>query len=184
MGELHATEVNTIDIAVVKLNNETKAILDDAGGRFLRVTDVDNGAADILAPYLVRGYPLALSADPMTYSTVLYQGDPPTDSEYPFDPNFHLLLDHSRNLLWRGGEVFRSPKIEGMSGCGIWRLTTRPPSDLAAWSPDERRLVAIQTKCKHGSFMKGTWIRHAFGLIYHRCPELRPAMSSLRFPNR
>jgi len=45
VGELHATEENTIDIAVVKLNDETKAILADAGARFLRVTDVDNRAA-------------------------------------------------------------------------------------------------------------------------------------------
>jgi hypothetical protein len=184
VGELHATEDKKIDVAVVKMNCETKTRLDDAGARFLRVTDVDNTATATPAIYLVRGYPLDCNADPMTYSTVLYQGDTTTDSDYPFDPAFHLLLDHSRDLRWRGGQVAHSPRIEGMSGCGIWRLTTRPPSDLAAWSPDERRLVAIQNKCKYGSFLKGTWIRHAFGLIYHRCPELRSVMSSLYLPSR
>ena len=184
LGELHGTAVKTLDLAVVKVDHDTKSRLDDAGARFLRVTDVDNRATATPALYLVRGYPTDLNADPMTYSTVLYQGDPPTASEYPFDPEFHLLLDHSRDLLWRGGEVARSPKIEGMSGCGIWRLTTRPPSDLAAWSPDERRLVAIQNKCLYGSYLKGTWIRHAFRLINHRCPELRRALSSLHFPRR
>lgn len=183
VGDLHGTEEDKIDIAVVKMNHETKARLDDAGGRFLRVTDLDTRAAAVPAHYLVRGYPIDCKADPMTYTTVLYQGNAPTDSEYPFDPGFHLLLDHSRDLRWRGGKVSRSPKITGMSGCGIWRLTTQSPCDLATWTPDERRLVAIQTKCKYGSFLKGTWIRHAFGLIYHRCPELRKVMSSsLYFP--
>ena len=116
----------------------------------------------------------------MTYLTVLYEGDAPTDSEYPFDPNDHLLLDHSRDLQWRGGEVFRSPKMEGMSGCGIWRLTARPKSDLAAWSPDERRLVAIQTKCLYGSYLKGTWIKYPVELINDKCPELRRVMSELQ----
>ena len=182
VGDLHSTEEDKIDIAVVKMNSETKARLDSAGARFLRVTDVDNKAMPTDALYFVRGYPLECKADPMTYSTVLYQGEVPTDSEYPFDPAFHLLLDHSRDLRWREGYVSRSPRIEGMSGCGIWRLTTRPQAELTAWSPDERRLVAIQTKCKYGSFLKGTWIRHAFGLIYDRCPELRSVMSSLLFP--
>jgi hypothetical protein len=182
VGELHATEEARIDIAVVKMNHETKRRLDDAGARFLRKTDVDDKTVAVPGIYLVRGYPLACNADPMTYSTVLYQGVIPTDSDYPFDPACHLLLDHSRDLRWHGGQVARSPRIEGMSGCGIWRLTARPPTELAAWLPDERRLVAIQGKCKYGSFLKGTWIGHAFGLIYHRCPELRSAMTSLYFP--
>jgi hypothetical protein len=184
VGELHATEESKIDIAVVKMNDETKARLDNAGARFLRKTDLDDRIMAVPGIYLVRGYPLEFNADRMTYSTVLYQGDIPTDSEYPFDPACHLLLDHSRDLRWRGGQVARSPRIKGMSGCGIWRLTTRQPSDLATWSPDERRLVAIQTKCKYGSYMKGTWIGHALGLIHHRCPELRTAMTSLYFPRR
>ena len=182
VGQVYGTEKATIDIAVVKLCQETKARLDDAGGRFLRVTDVDNGATATPGLYLVRGYPLALNADPMTYNTVLYEGDAPINSEYPFDPTFHLLLDHSRELHWHGGLAARSPKIEGMSGCGIWRLTMRQKSDIGNWSPTERRLVAIQTKCRYGSYLKGTWIRHAFGLIHYRCPELRPVMSSLCFP--
>ncbi len=184
VGELHTTEEEKIDLAVVKIDHTTKAHLDNADAKFLHVTDVDNQATAVPALYLVRGYPLDCNADPMTYSTVLHRGDIPGDSDYPFDPAFHLLLDHSKDLQWRGGLVARSPRIEGMSGCGIWCLTKRPPSDLAAWSLDERRLVAIQTKCKYGSFLKGTWIGHAFGLIYHRCPELRSVMSSLHFPNR
>lgn len=182
IGKLHATEENTLDIAIVELNAETKDILEDAGARFLRVTDVDNRPVASPALYLVRGYPLDCNADPMTYSTVLYQGDAPTESEYPFDPSIHLLLDHSQYLHGRGGQEFRSPKIKGMSGCGIWRLTNKPPSELGNWTPDERRLVAIQTKCKYGSFMKGTWVKHVFGLIFDRCPELRKVMSSLLFP--
>lgn len=184
VGQLHATEEDTIDVAVVKLSDGTKAILDDAGARFLRVTDVDNQADARPALYLVRGYPYDCNHSPMTYSTVLFQGEAPTDSEYPFDERFHLLLDHSKYLRGRGGAEFRSPQITGMSGCGIWRLTTKSPEELSTWTPDERRLVAIQTKCKYGSFLKGTWIKHAFGLIYDRCPELRRVMSSLQFPRR
>ena len=182
VGEVHCTEEDKIDIAVAKMNHATKARLDNAGARFLRVTDVDNRATAAAALYFARGYPLECNANPMTYATALYQGEVPTHSKYPFDPAVHLLLDHNRDLRWREGHVARSPRIEGMSGCGIWRLTTRPRNELAAWSPDERRLVAIQTKCKNGSFLKGTWIRYAFGVIYDTCPELRSVMSSLQFP--
>jgi hypothetical protein len=182
IGQLHATEEKTVDVAVVELSKETKATLNDAGARFLRVTDIDNQAAPTPGLYLVRGYPIACNHSPMTYSTVLFRGEPPSDSQYSFDSSFHLLLDHSRYLQGRGGEEFLSPKIVGMSGCGIWRLTTRPKSDLSLWKPEERRIVAIQTKCKYGSYMKGTWIKHAFGLIYHCCPQLRRVMSSLHIP--
>lgn len=179
IGKLHATEEDTIDVAVIELSKETKVTLDDAGARFLRVTDVDNQAAPTPGLYLVRGYPIACNHSPFTYSTVLFRGEPPADSEYPFDPSFHLLLDHSRYLQDRAGDEFLSPKIVGMSGCGIWRLTQRSKSELSSWMPDERRLVAIQTKCKYGSYMKGTWVKHAFGLIFDRCPQLRKVMSSL-----
>lgn len=177
IGEVHGTDERTIDVAIVKLNDKTKERLASAGGKFIRVTDVDNSATPLPGVYLVRGYPIACNHSPMTYSTVLYQGETPTDSEYPFDDRIHLLLDHSRFLRGRGGQEFRSPKIVGMSGCGIWRLTTKPPVELSTWTPDERKLVAIQTKCKHGSFLKGTWINHAFGLIHDRCPELRKVMA-------
>jgi hypothetical protein len=182
VGTLHATEERTIDIAVVKMDQATKKRLSDAGVRFLRVTDVDNSARPVPGIYLVRGYPLDCNANPMTHMTVIYEGQPPTDAEYPFEPSIHLLLDHTRELQGQGGLVFRSPQIVGMSGCGIWRITTRTPMGLAEWSPSERRFVAIQTKCKYGSYLKGTWIKHVFGLIYNRCPELRPVMSSLCLP--
>ena len=182
VGQLHATEEMTIDLAVVKLSSETKAMLDDAGAKFLRVVDVDNQSIPTPGLYLVRGYPIDCNASPMTYTTLLFQGEPPSESEYPFDPSFHLLLDHSRYLQGRGGQEFHSPKIIGMSGCGIWRITTKPPSDLSTWTPNERRLVAIQTKCKYGSFLKGSWVKHVFGLIWSRCPELQNVMSSLWFP--
>lgn len=71
------------------------------------------------------------------------------------------LTAHS--LPWNGPGAGR--RVAGE--CGIWRLITNPPSEWASWTPDERRLVAIQTSCKYGAFLKGTWIRHAFGLIYH-----------------
>lgn len=181
VGELHATEEAVLDVAVVKLNASTKSMLDDAGATFLRCTDVDQRATVAPALYFVRGYPHECNASPMTLTTVLYQGEqPPANDDFPFDPSSHLLLDHNRYLRRGRGEEFRSPRISGMSGGGIWRLTTKPPP-FTGWTPDERRLVAIQTKCGHGRFLKGTWIKHAFGLIFDRCPDLRKVMSSSLF---
>ena len=182
---LHATEEEKIDVAVVKMNQETKARLDDAGARFLRVTDVDNRATATPGLYLVRGYPIDCNADPMTYSDGLVPRRRSNRFRISVRPRLSSAARSQSGLAvaWRATSS-RSPKLTGMSGCGIWRLTTRPPNDLAAWSPDERRLVAIQTKCKYGSFLKGTWIRHAFGLIHHRCPELRSVMSTLYIPRQ
>ena len=81
VGELFGTEERTIDIAIVRLNSATKETLDEAGARFIRVTDVDNLANATSAIYLVRGYPIDCNHSPMTYTTVLYQGDLQSDSE-------------------------------------------------------------------------------------------------------
>jgi hypothetical protein len=145
-------------------------------------TDVGNTAAPVHGIYLVRGFPLKCNADPITLTTFLYDEHPHINSEFPLDSSYHILLDHTQELHRQEGLVFQSPKIAGVSGCGIWRITTRTPMNLTGWAAFERRLVAIQVKCKHGSYLKGTWIRHAFDLIYRQCPELCTVMSILYFP--
>ncbi len=181
-GHIHGAEENQIDLAIVELDAETAETLRLAGKRFLRVTDTDPDARPVPGYYVVRGYPLDLAGRGLCYSAALHTGNWPTDSDYPCNPTYHLLLEHSKAGFGDEGQPVTSPRIQGMSGCGIWRLTTKPPNSLTDWSPEERKLVAIQTKYKRGTFMKGTWIRYAFTLIADRCPRLRPAMATLYLP--
>ncbi len=181
-GRVHGTEEKCVDLAIIELAPETTDALRSSGRNFLRVTDMDTHARPIPGYYLVRGYPLDCRGQVCRYSGVLYDGEWPSDSDYPCDPSFHLLLEHTKMGFGNERQSLSSPRISGMSGCGIWRLTTRSPQDLADWSLEERKLVAIQTKCKPGSFMKGTWIRYVFALIRDKYPDLERMMTKLYIP--
>ena len=181
-GRVHGTAENILDVAVFKLDASTSQQIRSAGGKFLRQTDTDIQTIPIPGHYLIRGYPLEMKGNPIRFSTVLYSGPKPASSEYPFDPHFHLLLDHSGQIILNDGTSKSSPNVKGMSGCGIWRITSRPESEWGNVTKNERKLVAIQTSYLHGQYCKGTWIRHVWELIQNSYPETREIMSKLLLP--
>jgi hypothetical protein len=64
------------------------------------------------------------------------------------------------------------PDVHGMSGCGIWRLSTPKPFDR--WTLDDVKLVATEhewERKKH--FLRATPIVYTIQAIYRQFPELR-----------
>lgn len=67
------------------------------------------------------------------------------------------------------------PNAHGMSGCGVWRLSTLKPFEQ--WSLDDVKLVATEhewNRKKH--FVRTTPIVHAIRAIHQNFPELRTTM--------
>ena len=182
IGKWHGTSAKIVDLAVCKLDAQTSGLIRSAGGRFLRVTDTDTTCLAIPGYYLLRGYPHEKQGDPIRYSTVLFPGSPPTDIVYPFDRQFHILLEHSKDIILNDGKATNSPEIKGMSGCGIWRMTSQPEVEWNDWTKDQRKLVAIQTGYVPGQYFKGTWIVQAWALIQDHYPVVREIMSKLLLP--
>lgn len=182
-GEIHGISEKIVDIAIIRLDSATAQSLRSSGAKFLRVTDTDVHAPPISGYYLLRGFPHQLKGSRMRYSTDLYVGSTPQDLQYPFDPNVHLLLEHSDTVVDNDGMSGTSPVINGMSGCGIWRLTSRPEIEWGSWKKVERKLVAIQTGCMHGQYFKGTWINVVWQMIQQHYPEVGGVMDKLWLPS-
>jgi len=153
---------------------------------FLRMTDVDLACETPKGFYVIVGYPnspeynrvnnaeRSVVTNPFFYGALPFDGHP--DAELGYDPATHILLKHVREGLDSGQQAQYAPRMAGMSGSGIWRLARFDRGHVREWSPDHRRLVAIETSCKHDSFVKGTWIVHVLNLIAENFPDCRTAM--------
>lgn len=179
------TESNVIDIAVFELWDSVVEKM-VPGRKFLRMSDLDHQAKNEEGLYVAMGYPHQFTRPDdklnrihigiLQYLAYLYSGDAPTEPEYPYNPDVHLLLRHVADGHNTEGIPLSSPRISGMSGCGIWRLTKLKPAWATSWKLEDRKLVAIQAKCWHGRYLKGTWIKYALQLIAKTYPDLRRAM--------
>jgi hypothetical protein len=97
-----------------------------------------------------------------------------------FDPKVHLALTFSRAAIRMDMDVKSLsqdtlPKIQGMSGCGIWKII---PDGLALsdWNPEHMRLVGIQHRCKHDEYILGTQIRWVLDRLCKEYPEIESAL--------
>jgi len=153
---------------------------------FLRITDVDLACETPKGFYVIVGYPnspeynriniaeKSVETNPFFYGALPFDGQP--DAELGYDPATHILLKHVTEGLDSGQQARHAPRMAGMSGSGIWRLARFDRGNIQEWSPSHRRLAAIETSCKHSSFVKGTWIVHLLNLIAENFPECGRAM--------
>lgn len=179
-----------LDVAVWELADDAVAQL-KLDRRFLRIADVDFSANPKPGVYVIRGYPSEMNrAEPnnqtfrvriLRFLAEPYSGELPHSADSPFDPLKHVLLRHSERGQDATGNYTDAPPIDGMSGCGIWRLASFDQR-FKDWQPDNRKLIAIQTACKSDSYFKGTWIVYALELIARRRPELAVVMNRLYPP--
>jgi len=173
-----------IDVAVIELPSNTISELQPER-RFLCMSDADWNADATPGAYVVRGYPEQLvridwsarnaAFKPMIYLAHVYEGDLPDGA----DERIHLLLQHGKKGHAMDGQVLRLPRIPGMSGGGIWKLCEFRRGVMISWQPSQAKLVGIQTHCKHGSYLKGTWIKYALDLIARHYPALGRVMKDM-----
>ena len=178
-GPVYFTKDPT-DIAVFELDASVVQLLSNR--LFLRLNQM------VLQPTIpgwcwVYGFPSELNTFDAATSTQRFnqfsffapfrQDEPALDN---YDRRFHLLInvprDKAQFLDGRPGEL--PDRFEGMSGCSIWQPNWRGSEMPTTWTPDNLRIVGIQTSYyRRPSVIKGTCWGAVARVLYDRKPELR-----------
>lgn len=196
--EVWTVRDKAIDVAVWPLDAEFVRALPNR--EFLTLTSVELSPGPLRnGLFYIRGYPsrmavktpLRLHVEPFSYASLLHR---PEDKLPNYDPNRHVLLRVERegNVSTEGEPVIMPRHIddalEGISGSSMWQLI-RPPrawptwtlerarevskESLANWTPDEARVVAVQTHVYGVSrYVKGTRWQAALAIILNHHPDL------------
>lgn len=85
-----------------------------------------------------------------------------------------IVSDLQNSLI----EEQRMPELNGISGCGMWRLfgIEDRTDRLEQWQPSWIRLVGIEHGWVRRKWVKGTFIQHVISLIANTYPELRASI--------
>ena len=172
-----------VDVVVAELDRETVDRV-SLKHRFLRLNELDVKDQQKDGLYLVCGFPQEWfrkgeigHPKAMVFFGKKYVGELNPLSQ--FDPGVHLVVGYER----QGCSAFSNqpallPKVNGMSGCGIWQILEWNPQRIESWEPRHCKLVAIQHSWdEKRNYIKGTWVRHALSLIYHHYPQHKSALT-------
>ncbi len=87
----------------------------------------------------------------------------------------NVLFRYVPGSVYSDGTESHLPDPHGMSGCGVWRLST--PMPLEQWSLDDVKLVATEHEWnRKAHFIRTTPIVHTIRAVYRNFPELRTIM--------
>jgi len=169
-----------LDIAAFRLLPESSTKLKAAGKCFVdqRYLHDDDG----LGVCLFFGYPYSLCEDGLAPQGLCLLGPRDDGNTASWRKKLHVLMESNpmiTNLATE--EKVEIPDLEGISGCGVWRVcdvdTSDNPLNLLRFIGIEHRVGA---KLKHvNGYIKSTQIQHLHRLLLWRYPELKPAMSLL-----
>lgn len=175
----HCNEKRSRDVAAIILPDEVVRELIETK-EFLTHRDVklSDEAADAL--YVMFGFPGAWPC-PLVYLSGPYNGQ--ADRDF-FNPLIHIELDFSQSAVSvLGKKTKQLPRLHGVSGCGIWKVTECSQESFDHWRPEQVSLVAIQhrwyeiRKC-----IRGTWVGSVLALIQDNYPDVSAAMNIIYPP--
>ena len=183
--QFHGTEEEGRDVAAIELTDEIVSQLSPKM-QFLTHSDICLADSDSNALYVMFGYPedwFSPSADsPLENEPLACVCQPYKGSRVPnayFDPRVHILLGFSRTAVDLADQsTHQLPRLNGVSGCGIWKIGKRSKDGFERWDPDRMHLVALQHRwSERRDYIKGTWIGYALALIQERYPDVSAAMN-------
>ena len=184
-AKFHFTEEDKgRDVAAIEL---PQSVVDDflPVRRFLTMADVDIKTNSTSGIYAAFGFPNAwfqtgevTRSNPLSFLGAIYEDERNPSAFY--DARVHLVVGFHR----RSWSVFAQtekllPKLEGMSGCGMWRIIDYSKGNMDNWTPKKVRLVALQHRSlmfNQNRYIQGTWMHYVLGLIWDQYPTLRDAM--------
>lgn len=171
------------DTSIIYLTSDTADRVRTSGLEFTTTRDLDAfTVGGFEHPYVVCGYPRALSIDhgdagieSGEFLAVTGRKDPVAGELHRFNDRteFVLSFDH-RHALDRHLKRVSVPHPRGISGCGVWRLTVAGPD-----FPNNLRidLVGIQhTYNAERKLLRCTRLREPILDLYGHRVGLRPAM--------
>jgi hypothetical protein len=181
-------DLDEVDIGFVRLSEATANELSihksfiRMDSLDLRVSDPCSGAYTFLgfpAQYNSPNYdkkeitplPIHYLCNPLLNAPEAHAG---TSVLFQVTKNTVILSDSQNSLI----EEQRIPELNGISGCGMWRLfgVEDRVNRLDQWQPSWIRLVGIEHGWVRGKWVKGTFVRHAISLIANTYPELRTSI--------
>lgn len=187
-----ASRENIVDVCAIRLSPDdlsksdrdrflplSSVSLEESSDRFVLLgLPLTNSESEVQAPNSVRTV-----AVPLCYRTTPYRRKPPKEN---FDKGAHFLLKEKRGkTLLTGRDAIRSfkskssfdelPRLNGMSGCGVWKRNDKDTSVLNGLEFG-LRLVGIQQSALHGKYVKCTKIGFVLRCIYKRYPNLPDPM--------
>jgi hypothetical protein len=153
---------------------------------FLTLNDVDLSVSSAGENcFYVLGYPIQGEPAPDMGSKVITRD--------PFHFCSHLAKEAGKQLVVYGeainlallfgpevrhgvmGSPEDVPNLNGISGCGIWRL--RPTDKATEWRPEEAKLVGLEYKVASAAgVIVGTQIKCVLQLLLRTFPELTGTM--------
>ncbi len=178
-------EDDPIDVSVVEIPEKTANHLRKRRA-FARLDDHGSSRDPSPGLNLLTGYPLEIEVFraeqrlSMTTSRHYVTDLHPEMQNSERKDKFQVLLNYPKhNLMTSRGHEPIFPDPNGISGCGVWKLT---PKLAADWTPADRKLVAIEhTHVKSKEMLKTTRIEMAMVLVAEHYPYLAPAIREV-FP--
>lgn len=148
-----SSRLDIYDLAFCELDREMVNALSER--TFLNRADTNLQADVSSGVFYVSGFPKAWSttaqanADTLVQrafqlTTHAHEGTP--SSGITYSAKHHILLDcDKRNLFDLNGNCVAIPELQGISGCGIWRVCD-DSQDPLTWDVKQAKLVGVQTR--------------------------------------
>jgi hypothetical protein len=180
--------IDLLDTAAIKLSGRmVERLL--VHNRFLTLNDVDlsveggDESCFYVLGYAIKGQPapdferMVITRDPFHFCTHLAREE--ARQLVVYDEYIGLALAFGPQIR-RGptGELEDVPDLNGISGCGIWRLgpISKP---FTEWQPEDAKLVGLEHKViSSPSVMVGTQIKCILQLLLNEYPALADAIRS------
>jgi hypothetical protein len=169
-------EKNNVDLGIVRLSGYARTrILQEREAA--RLSEIEIGATTYNSMHAIFGYPMELSESDgvlgdRVSSAVLYPTVPHPSGFGVSSEDMSIVLQFDFDCVDRDGVSGRMPYPGGISGCGIWRLSSEF-SVTSNWKPENIKLVGIAHSLIGESALKGTRIKHAMAGIARMYPEFR-----------
>lgn len=160
----------SMDFALLPLTDEMALKL-SRFRTFVRLSEIDVADGEPReGHHAVLGYPIQLRKRPPEgwFSTAIFYPTQLTAvRDRDPDTTIALFLDDEHE---EDGKRARLPALQGISGCGVWRLHTKG-DDPRTWSVDRIRLVGVEYGFIKGAIL-GIRARHVIGGIATQFPDL------------
>lgn len=165
----------SMDFALLPLTQKMASKL-SSFRTFVRLSEIDVAAGEPPAGiHAVLGYPIQLRerpADGWLSKAIFYPTQLTSAPDRRPDTTIALFLDDEHED--ENGDRARLPALQGISGCGVWRLH-RKGDDPRTWSVGRIKLVGIEYGFIKGAIL-GVRARHVIGGIATQFPELEPCI--------
>jgi hypothetical protein len=179
LGFIHLTDSATLELSHHK--------------KFARMDDLDLRTSEPFpGAYCILGFPRQFNSPDYAKREIsarhFHYLSSPVLNAAEAKPGVSILFELTKDIVTfsdpenSSSEEIRMPELNGISGCGMWRLygVEDRTDRLDKWQPTWIRLVGIEHGWVRRKWVKGTFIRHVIDMIENAYPDLRASLCLTR----